>query len=112
MSWIPRAGLRHILCDKGGNCSLAHPSLIDFYVARRVFTNIAVGDSKLLATAQTTHATDLVIREFVLRHQSSSDFLREWMTKGANAVLRVNSAGILAKLGEPTAENFVVKTLK
>lgn len=102
----------HILCNKDGYCSLAHPSLIDFYVAQRVFANISVGESKLLATAQTTHATDLVLQEFVLRHQSSSDFLREWMRKGESAVLRVNSAGILAKLGEPTVEDSVVTTLK
>lgn len=54
----------HILCDKDGYCSFAHPSFIDFYVAQRVFTKIAIGDSKLLATAQTTHATDLIIQEF------------------------------------------------
>lgn len=102
----------HILCDEDGYCSLAHPSFIDFYVARRIFTEISVGESKLLATAQTTHATDLVLQEFVLRHQASADFLREWLTKGGNAVLRVNCAGILAKLHEPTAVNTVVTTLK
>lgn len=102
----------HILCDKNGYCSLAHPSFIDFYVAQRVFMNIAVGDSKLLATTQTTHQTDLIIQEFVLRHQSSVDFLRECMTKGASAVLRVNSAGILAKLGESAVTDNVVMNLK
>lgn len=102
----------YILCDKDGYCSLAHPSFIDFYVAQRVFMDIAVGESKLLATAQTTHQTDLILQEFVLRHQSSADFLRECMTKGAYAVLRVNSAGILAKLGEPTVTDTVVTNLK
>lgn len=102
----------HILCNKDGYCSLTHPSLIDFYVAQRVFTDIAIGESRLLATAQTTHATDLVLQEFALRHQSSADFLRKWMTKGTNAVLRVNSAGILAKIGDPTVCNSVVTNLK
>ena len=102
----------HILCDKDGYCTLAHSSFVDFYVAQRVFTNIAAGESKLLATAQTTHATDLILQEFVLRHESSASFLGEWMTTGANAVLRVNSAGILAKLGEPTVADTVVTNLK
>ncbi|MGQ0772815.1 MAG: hypothetical protein ACT4NY_00080 [Pseudonocardiales bacterium] len=102
----------HILCNKDGYCSLVHPSFIDFYVAQRVFADIAVGESKSLATAQTTHATDLIIQEFTLRHQSSADFLGEWMAKGAAAVLRVNSAGILAKLGEPTVVDVVVTNLK
>ena len=73
---------------------------------------IAAGESKLLATAQTTHATDLVLQKFVLRHQPSAESIREWMTKGTNAVLRVNSAGVLAKLGEPTLADAVVMRLK
>ena len=102
----------HILCDQEGNCSLTHPSFIDFYVAQRVFTDIAVGESKLLATAQTTHSIDLILQKFVLRHQPIDNLLNEWMSKSANAVLRVNSAGILAKLGETTAADAVVMNLK
>lgn len=102
----------HILCDEDGYCSLAHPSFIDFYVAQRVFADIAAGESKVLTTAQTTYSIDLIIQKFVLRHQPSVDFLNEWMSKGANAVLRVNSAGILAKLGEPTVVETVVTNLK
>lgn len=102
----------HILCDKDGYCFLAHPSLVDFYVAQRLFVNIATGERKLLATAQTTHATDLVLQGFVCRHQSSVKYLREWMTKGADAVLRVNSAGILAKLGKSAVADVVIMNLK
>ncbi|MCA1706771.1 MAG: helix-turn-helix domain-containing protein [Actinobacteria bacterium] len=102
----------HIICDKDGYCSFVHPSFTDFYVAQRIFANIAIGDSKLLAAAQTTHATDLIIQEFVLRHQSSAGFLADWMAQGANAVVRVNSAGILAKVSEPTTIDAVVSTLK
>jgi transcriptional regulator with XRE-family HTH domain/peptidyl-tRNA hydrolase len=102
----------NILCDKDDYCSLAHPSFIDFYVAQRLFVNIAVGESKLLATVQTTHAIDLVLQNFVLRHRPAADFLNEWMAKGVNAVLRVNSAGVLAKLGEPAVVDTVVANLK
>jgi transcriptional regulator with XRE-family HTH domain len=102
----------NIFCDQDGYCSLAHPSFIDFYVAQRLFVDIAVGESKLLATTQTTHTTDLILQKFILRHQPSADFLNKWMTKGANAVLRVNSAGILAKLGAPTVTDVVVTNLK
>lgn len=102
----------HILCDQDGYCSLANPSLIDFYVAQRLFTGIALGESKLLATTQTTHSIDLVLQNFVRRHEASANLLNEWMSKGANAVLRVNSAGILAKLGASTVADAVATKLK
>lgn len=101
-----------IVCDNDGYCALNHPALIDFYVAQRVFRSVAEGQSQLLATAQTSHATDCVIQEFVRRHEPSSSLLAGWMNHGANAVLRVNSAGILAKLGEPTVADRVVTALR
>ncbi|MDQ3151217.1 MAG: helix-turn-helix domain-containing protein [Actinomycetota bacterium] len=101
-----------ILCDQHGYCSLSHPALIDFYVAQHVFRSITDGQSQLLATAQTSHAMDCVLQEFVRRHELSTALLTDWMHHGANAVLRVNSAGILAKLGEPTIADTVVTTLK
>jgi len=101
-----------ILCDQDGYCSLSHPSLIDFYVAQHIFRSVADGQSQLLATAQTSHATDCVLQEFVRRHEPSASLLTDWMNHGSNPVLRVNSAGILAKLGESTITDRVVTVLK
>jgi hypothetical protein len=67
---------------------------------------------KLFATAQTTHDTDLVIREFVLPSQPSVRILDQWMKRAPSAVLRVNSAGVLAKLGSTQLNDEVVRTLK
>jgi hypothetical protein len=36
-----------ILRNADGSSSFAHPSFIDFYVAQRIFDDIAGGDSKL-----------------------------------------------------------------
>lgn len=101
-----------ILCDQDGYCSLRHPSLIDFYVAQHIFRSVADGQSQLLATAQTSHVTDCVLQEFVRRHEPSVSLLAEWMNHGNDAVLRVNSAGILAKLDEPAIADRVTNTLK
>lgn len=102
----------NILCDPDGYCSPAHPSLIEFYVAQRLFTDIALGGNKLLATTQTTHSIDLVLQSFVRRLEHSANLLNGWMSTGTSAVLRVNSAGILAKLGKPNVEDKVVAKLK
>jgi transcriptional regulator with XRE-family HTH domain len=101
-----------ILRNPDGSYSFAHRSLVDFYVAQRIFGEISGGNSKLFATAQTTHDTDSVIREFVLRNQSSVRVLGQWMKRGPSAVLRVNSAGVLAKLGSARLNDEVVRTLK
>ncbi len=100
-----------ILRDAEGFYSFAHPSLVDFHVARRIFTELAQGDSRLFATAQTTHDTDLVLREFVKRDETAANTLRRWMAKAPSPVLRVNSAGVLAKVGA-RFEDEVVRSLK
>lgn len=95
-----------------GFYSFAHRSLIDFFVARRIFQNIAAGDTRLFSTAQTTHETDQILREFVLNHQSAVPPLTSWMRTSANPVLRVNSAGVLAKMGSTDTTDAVVSVLR
>lgn len=106
-------GMGMILRDAEGSYSFAHPSFIDFFVARRVFDNIASGGGALFATAQTSHQMDLIICEFVSRDTNSAKSLHEWMRKASSPVLRVNSAGVLAKMG-PTGSDTdqVVAALK
>jgi transcriptional regulator with XRE-family HTH domain len=105
------AAVGPILRDAEGFYSFAHPSFADFHVAQRIFGEIAAGDSKLFATTQTSHDTDMVIREFVTRDPGTADALRRWMLRAPSPVLRVNSAGVLAKVGGGL-DDEVVRTLK
>lgn len=98
--------------DVDGAFSFAHVSFIDFFVAQRVFGGIAADDGHLLATAQTSHDTDYVIREFVSRQPACVGTLTGWMSTAASPLLRVNSAGILAKLGTADAANTVITALR
>jgi transcriptional regulator with XRE-family HTH domain len=108
---LPPAGSL-ILRDADNNYSFAHPSLVDFFVAQRVFSSLAKGNADLLATAQTSHGTDQVIRRFVQHQDSCVPVLTRWMRDGATPVLRVNSAGILAKLGPADISDEVIAALK
>jgi transcriptional regulator with XRE-family HTH domain len=106
----PAGGL--ILRDADNNYSFAHPSLIDFFVAQRIFGDLARGSADLLATTQTSHDTDQVIRRFVQHESSCVPVLAGWMRDGATPVLRVNSAGILAKLGPADISDEVISVLR
>lgn len=108
---LPSAG-GLILRDTSDNYSFAHPSLVDFFVAQRVFADLANGKTELLATTQTSHDTDQIIRRFVQHEESCVPVLTRWMRDGATPVLRVNSAGILAKLGAAGIADDVITVLK
>lgn len=108
----PVPGNNIVLVDNDGRYSFAHSSFVDFFVAQRIFGDIASGNSELLATAQTSHDTDHIIREFVSRDTASTDALLSWMREGATPVLRVNSAGILAKLDRADLADTVVTALR
>nr|WP_244872061.1 hypothetical protein [Catellatospora sp. TT07R-123] len=95
-----------------GEVRFAHAGLIDFHIAARVYAGIAVSNPALLATAQTSHATDQVIRQFVEQDGSSARSLSAWMTSGSSPVLRVNAAGILAKVPSPTLADGVITALR
>jgi|SRR5579872_3313901 len=71
-------------------------SLAQRPLADDIYASIAGSDGNPLADVQTTHATDLVIASLVERPVVPK--LRRWMTDGSSAVLRVNAAGILAKV--------------
>lgn len=78
-------------------------------VATEVLSSVAGRDAGPLATVQTTHGTDLVIA--ALADRSSQRCLRRWMADGDHPVLRVNAAGILAKLPGQDAAADVVRVL-
>lgn len=70
--------------------------------ASDVMCSVAGGDYGALTAVQTTHGTDLVIA--AMADRTAQRYLRRWMADGSDAVLRVNAAGILAKVpGQSTA---------
>jgi hypothetical protein len=81
-------------------------------VGQRVFESIARDDSELLSTVQTTHTTDWEISRYVLRDGAAAAALAAWMRDESSTVLRVNAAGILAKLGAPSVTQNVIASLR
>lgn len=100
-----------IACNPDGAVAFVQPDYVDLFVGRRVFRDIASGSSRLLGTGQTTHQTDLVVQQYVLQHDASVLVLREWATKSSNSLVRVNSGGILAKLGRDELVDEVAASL-
>lgn len=101
-----------IVGDKDNYFSFAQPSLVDFYVGQHVFANITAGQSHLLAAAQTSHETDMVLQNLVQRHEPSVGLLARWMRDSSTPVLQVNSAGILAKIGNARLVDSVINSLR
>jgi len=95
----------------GGLAALAAAATPTPEVALRVAHQISGERSGLLATAQTTHEVDKAIAALVSSDTSSLASLATWARSGP-AVLRVNAAGILAKVRSPVADNAAVQVLK
>lgn len=74
-------------------------SLLDIPdTATELLASIAGGDPGPLTDVQTTHRTDLAVSQLASTDRSSLHRLARWMDDGDTAVLRVNAAGILAKI--------------
>ncbi|NBE82130.1 helix-turn-helix domain-containing protein [Micromonospora sp. NEAU-HG-1] len=91
---------------------LTDPAIVDVFVAHRVFGDITRGSGHLLAAAQTSHATDLTIGALTADDESARRALVAWMRHGPTAVLRVNSAGILAKVGSPKVGDAAISAIR
>lgn len=65
-------------------------------IATELAVSIAGNDPGPLAAVQTTHGTDLAIG--TLADRGTVAHPRRWLDDGDNPVLRVNAAGILAKV--------------
>jgi transcriptional regulator with XRE-family HTH domain len=97
---LTRMNRRHFL-------SLSALTVAHRRLATELTASIAGSDAGPLATVQTTHGTDLVIA--ALTDRASARKLRGWMHDGDNPILRVNAAGILAKIpDQDTAEQIGV----
>jgi transcriptional regulator with XRE-family HTH domain len=78
-------------------------------LAVELTSSIASFDAGPLATVQTTHGTDLVIA--ALSDRASKRNLKRWMYDGDSPILRVNAAGIMAKLPDQEASEQVAVVL-
>jgi transcriptional regulator with XRE-family HTH domain len=80
-------------------------------VASDIAHDVSNESYKLLATVQTSHEIDKTIASMVTGDTPSLASLTKWTRRGS-PVLRVNATGILAKIGSPTVDNDVVRTLR
>ena len=101
-----------VVCEPQASYRFTDPALIDLLVAKRIFGGIAAGDDRLLATAQTSHATDLRLGYLTGQDQSTQRELSRWMRHGATAVLRVNAAGVLSKAGSPELGDAAIGAIR
>ncbi|WP_030180966.1 SIR2 family protein [Streptomyces violaceorubidus] len=97
--------------DNAGFYGFAHKSFMEFFIAQRIFTDICQNYSGRLMDAQTSYETDQFVKDLLLREPSYMDTLIGWLNEGESAVLRVNSAGILAKVGERGLVGDVIRLL-
>jgi transcriptional regulator with XRE-family HTH domain len=102
----------HVVCDVDGSYRFTDPSLIDVLVAQRIYGDLAAGNSHLLATAQTSHTTDLTLGNLAGHDNIARRGLSEWMKHGATAVLRVNAAGVLSKVGAPDLGDAAISAIR
>jgi transcriptional regulator with XRE-family HTH domain len=79
--------------------------------SQEMFTSIASGDADPLELIQTSHATDLTIANLSTQDKGTIRHLAHWMDDGGSDVLRVNAAGILAKMKNIDYADSVAHTL-
>jgi hypothetical protein len=105
-------GHHSVICDNHGLLRFAHNGLLEVHLADAICQAIEIGLTAELENAQTPHSTDLIIGSHIRQARHSQENLRRWMGHGASEVLRVNAAGILAKLRKPSVDDLVVRTLR
>lgn len=93
----------------GSISALASASAPD--TAASIANDINGGRTGMLTGIQTTHMTDRAVASLVARHAPALGSLAKWARSG-KAILRVNAAGILAKVGSPTIDNEAVNVLR
>ncbi|MDG4765114.1 helix-turn-helix transcriptional regulator [Solwaraspora sp. WMMD406] len=101
-----------VISGPEGSYRFTDPAMIDGLVAQRIFGGVQAGDSHLLSTAQTSHATDMRLSALTGEDEAARRGLASWMSWGATPVLRVNAAGVLAKVGVPDLGDSVVSALR
>jgi transcriptional regulator with XRE-family HTH domain len=93
----------------GSISALAASSAPDAAVS--IASDVRAGRNGLLTGIQTTHSTDKAVASLVSQDSGSVMSLVKWAGSG-NSLLRVNAAGILAKMKSPTLDNEAVTVLR
>lgn len=76
--------------------------------ADAIASDVLSGDPRRVATEQTSHALDLAIAALIAADGLHPNPLKTWISGAPDPVLRVNAAGIAAKMsGSDTAESAV-----
>lgn len=94
----------------GSIATLAASSAPDTAVS--IAADVRSGRNTLLLTMQTTHATDKAVAALAAQDSGSVASLVKWCTSGKASLLRVNSAGILAKMRSPLLADEAVTALR
>jgi hypothetical protein len=93
----------------GSISALAASSAPDAAIS--IASDVAAGRNGLLTAMQTTHSTDKAVAALVAQDSGSVMSLVKWTGSG-KSLLRVNAAGILAKMKSPTLDNEAVTVLR
>jgi transcriptional regulator with XRE-family HTH domain len=93
----------------GSIAALAAGSAPDAAVS--IANDVRSGRNGLLTAMQTTHSTDKAVAALVAQDSGSVASLVKWSGAG-RSLLRVNAAGILAKMRSPTLDNEAVTALR
>ncbi|WP_283133235.1 hypothetical protein [Rhizohabitans arisaemae] len=92
--------------------ALLVPTPTEIETARGIFGGVVAGDPGPLTELQTSHHMDLAIGGLAARDKASVRYLTRWMGEGSSALLRVNSAGIIAKLPMQDHADDVISALR
>jgi hypothetical protein len=107
---LPVPGFVHYGEDR--ELRLIDDSLKDLLVAQTLSSDLILGEPHRFAVVQTSHATDRLLQQFVRTDASYSRQLQSWMEVAPDPVLRVNSAGVLAKISDSESAEASVAHLR
>ena len=97
--------------DQNGSLQLVDHALKDILIAQTLSADILLKESTRFALVQTSHATDNILGRFIASERQYGVTLQRWMTDSPDPVLRVNSAGVLAKIQESDASEAALAQL-
>lgn len=104
-----RAASRLSKVDRRNFLSLAALTALHGGLAGELYASLASGDAGPLASVQTSHGVDLVLASLI--EPPSRRRLTSWAQDGGDPVLRVNAAGVLAKLPAQDSSRVVAAVL-
>lgn len=96
-----------VLVDEDGYIRFVDEQIVDASAADRIYEEILTGNDIILASAQTSYATDLRLASRAKESSILQSRMQSSMRAGATATHRVNSTGICAKIGSSLSDAVV-----